>query len=389
MKKYLRLIKRELSFILIKDYRRGMLLIFAAVAYLALFGLLYFQGVANKVPLLVVDESNTVQSKQLVKYFKDADAFSLSGYGLTHEDAQAFLKDTNGPEPHKGVLMIPHDFADNIGKGRSSNILLMIEGSNIVVTSNSAIGGLQALHEYNRWQSSKLLERDRNQLAWQAPKRVEPVRFNYRVLNNPNIDYMFFFIIGLGLIALQNGVLLSVAAGLIYPLQPLTDEERNMPVSSYWLVKSSVYMACGFVAFLLYFLVGTRLFHLPCRASFTQLSLLVFGFIFCMTNIAGVVAPLVGDELKFNRIALFYTVPAFMLSGYTWPLAGMPEWVQILAYSSPFTYLASTSRELMLAGYSPHYMRDLAVLYGSGAICLFLGILVQKITREKEKYESC
>ena len=149
LKPYLDLVRRELAFILCKDRRRGVLLLFAAAAYLVLFGLLYFQGVANRVPLLIVDECNTAASRRLARSFGDADGFAPAGFALTQE-AQAYLLDSGRGGRHKAALVIPHDFGKKLECGQSSNILLLLEGSNLVISSNVAIAALDVLHEYNK-----------------------------------------------------------------------------------------------------------------------------------------------------------------------------------------------------------------------------------------------
>ena len=218
------------------------------------------------------------------------------------------------------------------------------------------------------------MERDRSQARWQAQRRVEPVHFNYRVLHNNNLDYMYFFVIGLGLIALQNGVLLSVAAGLLYKGQPLTKAERRLSCLFYWLVKSGVYIALGMAAYELFLLLARFAFAVPLRGSLWQLRLLGLAFIFCLSQMGGALALLAKDELVFSRWAIFYTVPAFMLSGYTWPLEAMPAGVRFLAACSPFTYLAGTARELMLKGGSEDFAFNTALLFGFGTVGLALTV---------------
>lgn len=81
-------------------------------------------------------------------------------------------------------------------------------------------------------------------------------------------------------------------------------------------------------------------------------------------------AGLCKEELLFSRLSIFYTVPAFMLSGYTWPLEAMPLWVRNLAQCSPFTYLAAAVRQLCLSGSCHDLGQRAIVLLLLGIICL-------------------
>lgn len=90
----------------------------------------------------------------------------------------------------------------------------------------------------------------------------------------------------------------------------------------------------------------------------------VFGFV-----ADGLRRAAAGGELLFSRLSIFYTVPAFMLSGYTWPLEAMPVWVRALAYCSPFTYLASAARSLCLGGGCQDLPERAALLLLLGLAC--------------------
>lgn len=368
MRPYLDLIRRELGFILLKDRRRGALLLFAAAAYLILFGLLYAQGVVRQMPLVVADACNTAASRRLIRGFGSADGFRLDGVVLTQEEAQEYLLQTEQGGRHKAALIIPKDFSVRLAQSQEGSVLLLLDGSNLVVASNAASAALEVLRDFNREEGGALLQRDRSQNAWQAERRLEPLRFSYRVLYNSELDYLYFFVIGLGLIALQNGVLLSVAAGLLYEGQPLTAAERRLQCRYYWLAKSGVYLLLGILSYELFLLLLRCVFSVPLRGSLWQLRLLGYAFIFCLTQWGGALALWLQDELRFSRWAVFYTVPAFMLSGYTWPLEAMPPLVRALAYCSPFTYLASASREVLLKGCSAELYFNSGLLLAAGAL---------------------
>ena len=166
--------------------------------------------------------------------------------------------------------------------------------------------------------------------------------------------------------------LLATAASLIYVKQPATEDERKLNPILRWLAKSSVYVGIGLLAYLLDVVLMKYCFKVPLKGSSAEYALLGFCFIFCVANVAGVLACLTGDEMLFSRISIFYTVPAFMLSGFTWPLEGMPTFVQDIAWCSPFTYMANTFRELCLNGYSNQLQYDCLVLTAVGVVSFFL-----------------
>lgn len=357
--------ENELLNIFWRDRRRALLLLLASVAYTLLFSWLYLFGVIREVPLLVVDQSNTAVSRRLVQSFDDSDGFRTAAWADSEEEAGEWLRRQGR---HSAALVIPRDFAEKIWRGRQSEVLLLVEGSNIAVTSSSSIAATELVQRFNAECAAQLLERDVKQLRQQSQRRTEPVVFNYRVLGNPQLDYLRFFVYGLALVALQQGLLLAVAAGVLWNGGALP--KTKLKPEFVWLIKSGIYILLGLVSYAMFLAVGSRLFSLPAAGSWVQHLLLAAAFLFCVTQLGGIAACLAGDELLFSRLSVFYTVPAFMLSGYTWPVEAMPWGVRCLAYLSPFTYWAQAVRSLCLNGYSCDLPGNAAILLCAGLALL-------------------
>lgn len=366
MKNILKILQNELLHILVWDRRRGVLLLFASVAYMVVFSWLYYWGVVQGVPLLVVDQSNTALSRQLVKSFVQSDGFTLLGESQTLAAAEEWLQKGR----HGAALYIPPDFSERIQRRQQSELVMAMEGSNIILTSNSSVAAAEILREFNAKAAQNNLARDKGQLPGQARQRTAPVHFNYRLLNNPQLDYLIFFVYGLALVALQQGVLLAVAAGVLWPHNKHLPEELALNKYSAWGLKTVVYWLLGMCSYALCLGVGRCFFNLPVRGSWQEHLLLSGSFIFCIIQVGGMLAGLCKEELLFSRLSIFYTVPAFMLSGYTWPLEVMPLWVRNLAQCSPFTYLATAVRQLCLSGSCPDLAERSLILLLLGVICL-------------------
>ncbi|MDO4922379.1 MAG: ABC transporter permease [Phascolarctobacterium sp.] len=378
------IIKHELGNIFWRDRRRAVLLLLASVAYTLLFSWLYLFGVIREVPLLVVDKSNSAFSRHLTKIFDDSDGFRAAAWAENEEEASEWLRRQGR---HSAALIIPQDFTEKIQRGRQSEVLLLVEGSNIVITSNSSIVATELVQRFNAECAEQLLERDVKQLRQQSQRRTESVAFSYRVLGNPQLDYLLFFVYGLALVALQQGLLLAVAAGVLW--EDVAMPETKLKPGAVWLIKSGIYVVLGLVSYVMFLAVGGRLFALPAAGLWTQHVLLAVAFLFCVTQLGGIAACLAGNELLFSRLSVFYTVPAFMLSGYTWPVEAMPWGVRCLAYLSPFTYWAQAVRSLCLNGYYRDLQFNALVLLCAGlaalpfAVRLFSGKMRQKLFIKK------
>lgn len=365
MKGILSILWNEIHLIFFRDIRRGILLICAASAYLLLFSWLYTWGIVNHIPLLIVDQDQSSYSRNLSEKFATSDVFDGKYWGSELTDVEDFFQ-TEGR--HSAALVIPKGFAKNIQHERQSQVLVIADGSNIIISNNTNIAAFDIIQAFNQEIGEKLIARDVSQVPYLAERRLSPVRFSYRVLGNPELDYMRFFVFGLALIAMQQGILLAVSASILWPKNHVTEAEWALSPWKRWLVKSFVYWFFGMMSYILFLEIGKHFFYLPVNGTWREHLLLAGSFIFCLVQLGALLACVVKDELLFSRLSVSYTVPAFILSGFTWPLPPMPDWVQFLAHLSPYTYVAEAARNLYIYGSYYQLERNSALLLAVGLL---------------------
>ena len=92
------------------------------------------------------------------------------------------------------------------------------------------------------------------------------------------------------------------------------------------------------------------IFHVPFRGNFF---LLMFcACLFLMTSLgAGLFLSTISHtQQQANMMSFFFTTPAFMLSGFMFPIRNMPVAVQYLAYLNPLRYFMEIVRGIFLKG---------------------------------------
>ncbi len=359
IKQFWALTKIELVFTFIKDPRRALLMLFAATAYLLLFGLLYNQGVINHVPTAILDQNNTPISRALIEDIDSSERFDVNYYAMNQEDLLNYIDQNRNCV----AFQIPTNFDRDIKLGRGSNVLFTINGSNLVLTSVSSIGVIELVKDFSDRISQGLMERELGILPQKAYHYSKGLEVNFRIIGNSTLSYLTFFVLGLGLAAFQQGVLLCIAASFLYKKQKILDIERIMNPLWRLLAKIFPYWVESFISISILLWIAARVLALPYSAhSYVPLFALAGAFSLLLCGIGAFVASFKITELTFTRISVFYTVPAFILSGFTWPLGGMPQWVLYIAACSPLTYVANTFRAYYLNGYSPIIWQNTFIL---------------------------
>lgn len=78
----------------------------------------------------------------------------------------------------------------------------------------------------------------------------------------------------------------------------------------------------------------------------------------------------------FIRASTMYPVPAFILSGYTFPAESMGAGMNFAAKFFPMSYMSNNLREMFLTGAASKLFVDVRSLILIGAACLVLTALI-------------
>ena len=116
------------------------------------------------------------------------------------------------------------------------------------------------------------------------------------------------------------------------------------------LGKTLPFALVGIVDMVLITVGALVIFHVPFRGNF--LLLLFCAVLFLMTALgAGLFLSTISQtQQQANMMSFFFTTPAFMLSGFTFPIRNMPVVVQYLTYLNPLRYFMEIVRGIFLKG---------------------------------------
>ncbi|WP_296820096.1 ABC transporter permease [Megasphaera sp.] len=372
---FIALIRRELANAFLHDARRAIFLFGAATAYLILFGILYYPGVVKEIPTVVCDEEHTAYSRLLTRQVDDDERLGLVRVVADEGEARDMLR---RKEVYAAVI-IPADFSHDILNGRSAKVLFMLNGANIITTNIATTAGNDIVNTFNTRFAARQAALRTSGDEQMLKKRISPVETTLRVLNNPTQSYMMFFMVGLAMAAMQQGIFLAVGAAVQGDFKD-TEGLKGAPKAAVLVVKVAVYWLLSVLSFALVCVISYGL-GIPDRASVTALLTLASAFSFAAVSLGLFASSLFHNELQFVRASIMYTVPAFIFGGYTWPLEAMDPVTQVVAQAFPMAWMSNAVRELFLSGHLATLSYNLTALTVMGVIFLSLGswIFLHKI----------
>ncbi len=328
---------------IVRDPRSLGMAVAIPMLLLVLFGYALTLDVDN-VPMMVWDQSETPQSRDLVRLFRGSTYFTISRYANSYPEIDRAI---NSGQALAG-LVIPRDFAERIGAGRKAPVQLLVDGSD----SNTATIVLGYVRSVTQRFSRHLLVDQADRQIGRTP--AEPLDYRPRVWFNPDLESKNYIIPGL------IAVIMMVIAALLTSLTVAREWERgsmeqliSTPIRSAELITGKLlpYFAIGMLDVLLAVLMGEFLFHVPLRGSAALLFAMAAVFLAGALSLGMVISVVTKNQLLASQLAMVLTfLPSFLLSGFMYAIVNMPEAIQLVTYVIPARYFVNLLKGIYLKG---------------------------------------
>jgi ABC-2 type transport system permease protein len=284
---------------------------------------------------VILDESGTQESRQLLKRFENSDDFSIVARVFSNEELHRAIV---AGSAHVGVK-IPSDYSQRLQAGQTAQVLILVDGSESTVASEAVnVGNAIALQES--------LERA-------LGNKPLPVDSRPRVLFNPDTRSANFFVPGLMVMLCQMMATTLAATAIVREKESGTLEQLFLtPVRSGELVigKMAPYLVLTTLEFCMIALLMTVFFGVPIHGSFLTLLALSLPFVLTMLGVGLLISTQASTRDAAMQMATGTILPAVFLSGYVFPADSMPAVFRYLSDLVPATWLIDAARGVILRG---------------------------------------
>jgi ABC-2 type transport system permease protein len=127
-------------------------------------------------------------------------------------------------------------------------------------------------------------------------------------------------------------------------------------------------------------IIGVFWFGVPLRGN--PLVLLLGNLLFLMSSVGiGLFISTISSTQQQAQIStFFFMMPAFILSGFAFPIENMPEWLQYITYINPLRYFIIVIRGVFLKGIGLDILwpEMLALAILGGLMIVFSSLRFQK-----------
>ena len=307
------------------------------LVYPLLYSWIYNNEVVREVPVVIVDQSHSQQSRQFIRMVDASPDVRVLCYAADLDDAQSLVS----RQVAKGVYLIPADFATNLNRMQQGvisvycDMSLMLAYKAIYQTSVAVTQAMGA--EIQRKVSGNYTVRE--DLITTRPLDFEDVP-----IFNPAGGYGNFIIPAVLMLIIQQTLILGIglAAG--------TARERNrysdlVPINRcyggiYRIVtgKALCYLMVYAIMAAYLTIVVPRIFSFIALIQWQDLLALMLPYLLACVFFGMTVSCLVHYRENVMLLVVFISVPLLFMTGVSWPQSAIPGFWQGVSWLFPSTF---------------------------------------------------
>ena len=351
------------------------------------YGFIYQKQFARDLPVGIWDEDQSSISRQLTDMMNDTPTIHFTE--TIRSESEVKSKIYSGEV--NAVVHFPKNFEADIKKGNPVNVTLYNNASALVgakmiykdVAGVTIKGGLAAVLQKQTRQGMN---------ENQALALIQPIKLNTFTLYNPDYNYKDFLTPGLITVAIQMALIMLSVLLLNYEKKTGTENElfalANNSASTIIIGKTLAFLTVSWYIFALMFFVVFPFFDLNQPTSIFNVFILYNFLALACISLGMMVSAILDDVMMATDVALFFTSPAFVFSGFTFPRWAMPWYDQFYANIMPYTYFMDGFVKAYFMGLPLKYLSSQLISLG---LFIVIGLLTSVIVyqfkiNKKAKY---
>jgi len=289
---------------------------------------------------VVLDEDRSYDSRELVAKMTASEYFDV----VASVDSEAALRREIDSGDASVGLVIDHDYGKDRHRGAPAKALLVVNASDTTTASQgmAIAGGIS-----NELSFRSLAAR----AGWKASG--PPVDLRVRPWYNPDLRTATFIIPGLIAIILTFTLIQFTAMAIVRERERGTLEQLQVtPVTRVEIIlgKIAPFVLIGVFQLTLIIVLMRFLFQVPIEGSVFELYLVGLMFIAAVLGLGMLLSTLAKTQMQAMQMSFFFLLPFIFLSGYVFPIGGMPKFFQVVSYLIPAKYFIEVVRGIVLRG---------------------------------------
>ncbi len=291
---------------------------------------------------VVLDESRSFDSRELVAKMTATEYFDVIG-SVT---SLAELRQQMDAGRVVCALVIDREFGRDRHRGTAAHAFLVVNASD-TTTATQAMSIAAGIS--NQLSIQTLAKK----AGWK--ERMLPVDLRVRPWYNPDLRTATFIIPGLLGLVLTFTLIQYTALALVRERERGTLEQLQVtPVTRFEIIVGKIlpFLLIGLLQMTLIVGLMVFAFDVPIVGSVLQLYLASILFIAAVLGLGMLLSTMAKTQMQAIQLSFIFLLPSVFLSGYVFPIEGMPPFFRALTYLIPLKYYLLLVRGIVLRGAS-------------------------------------
>jgi ABC-2 type transport system permease protein len=354
-----------------RDKRMRFLVLGAPMIMLVVFGYAVNTDIKN-VKMVILDSDKSKESRELIS------RFTASGYFTHYASAES---------PDKGIafldrgeadmyLHIPVNFRKDLISGRSSELQIILDGTDSIRASvitayiNQISFDISADYLFKKLKTA-LLSREKGGIKFK-----ETLNLKERILFNPEVESRNYYLPGmLAFITAIVTIVLTSMSVVKEREYGTMDQIIVSPLRSIEFTASKIipFAVIGLIEITAITILAILWFKVPFNGSFLFLIFSSIFFLMCTLSVGLYISTISETQQQAMLSTFLFLMPAYMLSGFIFPINSMPVIFQYITLLNPMRYFIAIARGIFLKGVGFTILwPELLALTILGSILIFL-----------------
>jgi len=319
---------------------------------------------------VVMDESRSFESRELVAKMDATDYFDIIGRVDSFDQMQQAIDSA-----HAAVgLVIDRDFGKNRHRGAPAEALLVVNASDsttstqaMSIASGIANGiSMQVLGQRASWRADSL-----------------PIDVRVRPWYNPELKTSNFIVPGLIVVVLTFTLITFTASSIVKERELGTLEQLQVtPITRTQLVVGKIlpFVLIGYIQLTLLTLTMDWLFDVHIAGSAAALYVFTGLYIAAVLGLGILLSTIAQTQTQATQLSMMILLPFVFLSGFIFPIGGMPDIFRWITWLVPANYAVQIVRGIVMRGATVAQLWQPILLLGVYTVAI-VGLAVMRFKK--------
>ncbi|MBM3141374.1 MAG: ABC transporter permease [Chloroflexi bacterium] len=366
---------------LVRDRRTLAFLILMPSVLTVIFGYAIGSPRVTGIPTRIVDLDGGRITEEYEEALNGSVTFRPEVVREATDDDVAAAEEALRRDDISAFVVIPKGLSDTVEDGGSGTVRAVVDASD-TFTAPSVLRELGSTTvQQNAFLAAERARREgRADSVEDGLRKVAPIELATEMRFNPELKSQNFVMPGVIGLILQILTVIVMATSIARERERGTMEQLAVtPLTppEIFIGKLLPYFFLALLDTVNVMLLAWLLFGVALQGHFVVVAALVVTFILGSLGIGQLISVVSRNQSQAVQLAVFYILPAFVLSGAFTPIETQPEAVRPIAYAFPLTYFCHGFRAALLRQATLHDVRwDLAAMLAFVLLTFGLSVLL-------------